>query len=207
MSTLRSILTALARALLQFFPLTVFLNVAWLHGAPQGADWLRGFVWGGGAAAAQLAVNLRLARGQPLNRLILGANVYLMIGGVAALSRHASLLGLLDVLKETALFLSLLATGLATTGLSRAGLLAMGAESLGVPTRDARVATGTMLTLMLAAVAISLRFQGQLLISAVLPMITLTLAYRWFRARLRPARTDGTTRPAAITEAAHPERV
>lgn len=90
--------------LLQFFPLTVFLKVAFLNGKPQAADWLNAFIWGGSAAILQLALSIFFSRGHPLNRIILGVNWYLIIGGFVVIANQLAFLEALNNLKESGIF-------------------------------------------------------------------------------------------------------
>ena len=90
--------------LLQFFPLTVFLKVAFLNGKPQAADWLNAFIWGGSAAILQLALSIFFSRGHTLNRIILGVNWYLIIGGFAVIANQLAFLEVLNNLKESGIF-------------------------------------------------------------------------------------------------------
>ncbi|MFT4191319.1 MAG: hypothetical protein QM617_07355 [Comamonas sp.] len=173
---------SVGRALLQFFPLTVFLRVAFLHGQPQSADWLQAFVWGGAAALLQFALAVFFSRGQPLNRLVLGVNCYLVAGAVAVVSNQDALLKWLHDLKESGLFLCLLGVGLWTTVASRSGFV--GATGAAAP-REVRVYSMGLVVLAALAVAASFGFRGQILFSAAVPLIVLNVATRVFKRRLQ----------------------
>jgi hypothetical protein len=73
-------------ALVQFFPLSLFAAYAFWHGQPTNERWVNAFTLGAVAAAVQLLIVARQPR--PLNRLMLGANLYLLVGGAAAIARQ-----------------------------------------------------------------------------------------------------------------------
>ena len=149
--------------LLQFFPLTVFLKVAFLNGKPQAADWLNAFIWGGSAAILQLALSIFFSRGHTLNRIILGVNWYLIIGGFAVIANQLAFLEVLNNLKESGIFLYLLMVGIYTTFASKAGFV--GAVEISIQ-RNIRNYSIWLIILTCAAVAASFWFRGQMIISA-----------------------------------------
>ena len=176
------VIFSVGKFLLQFFPLTVFLKVAFLNGKPQAADWLNAFIWGGSAAILQLALSILLSRGKPLNRMILGVNWYLIIGGIAVAANQVALLELLNNLKESGIFLCLLIVGICTTVGSKAGFV--GAVETSVR-RDIRNYSIWLIILTCVAVAASFWFRGQMLVSAAVPLIFLSVAIRLFKRRLQ----------------------
>ena len=171
---------AVACFLLQFFPLTIFLMIALQHGTPQPADWLNAFVWGGSMAILQFA--LLLSGKNPLNRIVLGVNLYLIFAGIAAFTGLGVLLKILDDLKESAVFLSILAVGICTTITSKFGFV--GTVEIASPKS---VKTYSLLLLLLAfmAVVASFWFKGALLFSAAIPLICMSVANRLFKWQLQ----------------------
>ena len=120
MSTARRFIGA-ASNLVQFFPLSLFATYAFWRGVPTNQRWLMAFELAALAAVIQLLI--LLPQGRPMNRLILGANVYLLIGGAAALARQWWVLDVYSVLRESAIFLGMLGVGcrdLSTVGGLRA---------------------------------------------------------------------------------------
>jgi len=170
--------------LLQFFPLTVFLRVAFFNGAPQASDWLHAFVWGGGAAILQFALFGLFLRARPMNRMMLSVNVYLIFGGSIVLTRQMVLLDAFKQLKESGLFLCLLAVGIATTLGSKSGFVGAHASSR---QRDVKVYSLGLILLTCLAVAASFWFRGNMMLSAVIPFIVLSIATRIFKQRLSRA--------------------
>jgi hypothetical protein len=175
---------AIATHLLQFFPLSCFLFVAFRQGAPQPEDWLIAFMAGGAIAVLQVAITLAIARGRPLNRMLLGVNAYLAVGGIAAVTNLPRLLQALNDLRETGLFLCILAVGILTTFGTRAGFVAN--EDGGDRPSTMR---SSLILLALTAIATlpSCFIRGQLLFSAVIPLTLLSIADRWLRNRIPQA--------------------
>lgn len=173
--------------LLQFFPLTVFLKVAFLNGKPQAADWLNAFIWGGSAAILQLALSIFFSRGHTLNRIILGVNWYLIIGGFAVIANQLAFLEVLNNLKESGIFLCLLMVGIYITFASKAGFV--GAVEISMQ-RNIRNYSIWLIILTCAAVAASFWFRGQMIISAAVPLIVLSVATRLFKRRLQRGRDE-----------------
>lgn len=169
-----------ARSLVQFVPLSVFLYVAFLNGTPQAADWLNAFVWGGSAAVLHLALSYFLSRGRPVNRITLGVDFYLILGGMAVVTNQMSLLTILNNLKESGIFLCLLAVGSLTTVVSKFGFV--GVVDPVSPTRLTHYSVW-MLLLTCAAVVASFWFRGKLVFSAALPLIGLSVANQLLRKR------------------------
>lgn len=173
---------SLGRFTLQFIALTVFLQIAFLNGKPQAADWLNAFIWGGSAAVLQLTLSISFSRGHPLNRIILGVNWYLIIGAVAVFTNQIALLEVLNNLKESGIFLCLLIVGVATTFASKAGFVGAVETSMG---RYIRIYSIWLIILTCAAAAASFWFRGQLIASAAAPLIFLSVSTRLFKRRLK----------------------
>lgn len=170
----------LATHLLQFFPLSCFLLVAFRHGAPGLEDWLIAFMVGGAIAVLQVVLTLAFARGRPLSRMLLGVNAYLAVGGFSALTNQLRILQSLNDLRESGLFLCILAVGVITTFGSRAGFV--GQEYSADRSRTKRDSL-ILLALAIVATIPSLLFRGHLLVSAVVPLTLLTIVNRWLRNR------------------------
>lgn len=176
----RSLVVGLATHLLQFFPLSCFLLVAFRRGAPNLEDWLLAFMVGGAIAVLQVALTLAFSRGRPLNRMLLGVNAYLTVGGFSALANQLWILQSLNDLRESGLFLCILAVGVVTTFGSRAGFVGQADRADGSKAkRDSLV----LLALAIVATIPSFLFRGHLLVSAVIPLTLLTIANRWLRNR------------------------
>lgn len=165
--------------LLQFLPLSAFATYAYWNGPPDGHErWLGAFMIGAAAAGLQLAV--ALPRPEPTNRLVLGTNLYLLVGGAAAFTRQWRVLHLYGVLRESAIFVVMLLVGAATTLWSPAGYV-------GATHRDrrrVRVYSVYLLAVTAGGLATSLAFQGHGRWVVVVPLIALALANRYLVRRL-----------------------
>jgi hypothetical protein len=166
-------------AFVQFAPLSLFATYAfWPGTTPSARRFDEAFVLGAAASVVQLA--LLLPRRAPLNRLSLAGSVYLLAGGAAVLAGAAPLLHLFAVLKETAIFVALLAVGAVTTLASPAGYVGIAHPDAG----RVRSASLALLALTAGGLAASLAFQGSLRWSVAVPLLVLTLANRLLARRL-----------------------
>src|SRR3989344_2582087 len=84
--------------LIQFLPLSIFLAVARAHGF-MGNAWPLAFKLGALAAALEIAILLPILRSK-ISRLIAGANLFLIVGGLAFFLNNHSLISLIDYLRE-----------------------------------------------------------------------------------------------------------
>lgn len=176
--------------LLQLFPLTVFLKVAFLNGDPKSVDWLSAFIWGGCAAIFQLAFHV-FYKSAPLNRVVLGVNWYLIIGGGAVITNQREILGVFYNLKESGIFLCLLMVGVYTTFLSRSGFV--GSTPSCQESSEGEMAIQLiirrysifLIILTCASVVASFVFRGNIIISAAVPLIVLSVIARLLKRRLQ----------------------
>jgi len=168
-----------------FFPLVAFIAYASWNGPPSGERWVEAYKVASVLAAIQLLGSLLLPK--PANRLLLGANLYLLIGGVLASKGEGEGLKLYGVLQESALMLCILAVGVLST-------LATSAGFVGVvnPDRTA-VRSASVLVLLIAAAltAFSFLLRGSRFLTAGVPILVLSLVQRQMARRLTtaPSRT------------------
>jgi hypothetical protein len=160
-------------ALIQFFPLSLFATYAFWDGAPTDQRWIEAFKLAALAGAVQLAVVL--PQPYPVNRLVLAGNLYLIFGGVAAMAEQWWFLRIYDSLRESAIFLFMLAVGMVATFASRAGFVA-------VSDGDASRIRWSSLVLVLATALCffpATLFEGQRMWSAVFPIVILAVLQRF----------------------------
>jgi hypothetical protein len=168
-----------AISLLSFLPLSVFATYAFWTGPPDDRRWVDAYLLS--AALAVVALALALAGREPANRLMLGANAYLVAGGLAALTRQWRVLALFGVLQESAIFVSMLVVGIVATTWSASGYI-------GVVSHDARRVrrySVYLLACTAASTGVALAFQGSRLAAAALPIVMLVMAHRSLAERLR----------------------
>lgn len=172
--------TALAviEYLLGFVALALFAFLAFGRGPASDDGFVHAFKVSGLVAAVELA--FLLGRVKPANRLILGANIWLIAGALAAYLELWWWLRLYQQFGEASLFVSMLIVGLASTWLSPSGFVA----KLG-PTIEVRRASLLLLGSVLVALAVAVHFRGDVKYAAVLPVIALSWLNRLLRLRVR----------------------
>lgn len=162
----------------QFLPLSFFATYAFWHGEPTDDRWMEAFQWGALAALIQLLIVLPQRR--PINRLILAANLYLLVGGGAVLTHQWWLLQTYGVLREAGIFIAILIVGIVTTLVSPAGFIATLATQ-----SEVRRASLRLLVAVMLALGMSLVFAGDTTWAAVVPIICLAIFYRVLQVRVR----------------------
>ncbi len=162
---------AVVEYLLGFLALAVFATLAFSGGTPSDERFVFAFKVAGGIAFAELAV--LFYRAAPANRLIVGANLWLLAGCLAAFAEQWWWLKGYQRLGESGLFISMLLVGLATTFFSSVGFVAAQGER-----RRVLIASAVLLAAVLAALVASVRFRGSVQWAAVLPVIVLSWVSR-----------------------------
>ncbi len=169
----RERIAAIAWDLFEFLPLMVFVYLGRF-----GSDYADRFIWGA-AAVLLIMPCLALAR-QPMNPLVIAANVWLLVEAIAFLFSIPALTDVLLSLRETAFFLTILLVGTPFASLSRRGLFRR------APADSTRVRPLSLLLLCLAALGAVWSFlhRGDELIAATLPAVTLFVAQMLLASRL-----------------------
>lgn len=167
--------------LLGFLALAVFGAYAFAQGTPTNERWVFSFKLGACLAALELLILTR--RAAPINRLILGANIWLLVGGLAAFLQQWWLLRAYERFGEASLFAAMLAVGIVATVAMPGGFVAASG-----PPRKVLIASSALLASVAVALAFAVAFQGNVKVTAVLPVIALS----WLnRALQRYARKAG----------------
>jgi hypothetical protein len=162
--------------LLGFLALAIFAYLAFATGAPTDERFVSAFKITSVIAAVELAV--LGARAAPANRLIIGANLWLVLGGAAAFLEQWWLLKIYQRFGEASLFTSILAVGFLSTALSPAGFIGKVGNKAIVLQRSLMLCLA-----VLVALAIAIFYQGNVKFAAVFPIIALS----WFNRLLRQA--------------------
>lgn len=165
-------------ALIQFLPLSLFATYAFWHGVPDELRWQHAFQLASVAALIQLAIVLPQPR--PVSRLVLAANLYLLLGGLAFFAQQWWFLQLYDTLRESAIFIFMLVVGVATTLGSRAGFVA----ARSIPRVPVVRASLLLLAATAVALAVSFSYRGDRYLAAVYPIIALAVLQRCLLFRL-----------------------
>lgn len=159
-------------ALIQFFPLSLFATYAFWYGLPDDQRWREAFQIAAFAAIIQLAIVLPQPR--PANRLVLAANIYLMLGGLAFLTHQWWFLNLYNSLRESAIFIVMLAVGIISLLFTQAGYAALPSA----PRQTVIKASLWLFAATALALAISITFRGNRTFAAVIPIICLAVLQR-----------------------------
>jgi len=160
--------------LFQFFPLSLFATYAFWHGTPANERWIEAFQISAVVGIVQLVIVL--PQRFPLNRLVLAGNIYLILGGLAALTGQWWYLQIYSYLRELAIFLAMLIVGTVATFATRPGFIGARGADLEMTRHYSILLLGATAICLIPAVA----FAGNRLWSAVLPIIALALLQRYF---------------------------
>ncbi len=165
---------ALVEYLLGFLALAFFAFLAFGSGPATDERLLFAFKAAAPIAVAELVA--LLWRAAPANRLIVGANLWLVAGGLAAYLQQWWWLKWYQQIGEASLFISMALVGLATTALSPTGFVA----AVG-PRRPVVLASLGLLAAVCLALVAAVHFRGNVKFAAVLPVIALSWLNRLLR--------------------------
>lgn len=171
---MRSAALAVVEYLLGFLALALFALLAF--GSGPATDDRLVFSFKAAAPLAVLELAVLLWRAAPANRLIMGANVWLAAGGLAAYLQQWWWLKGYQQLGEASLFISMAMVGVATTVLSPAGFVA----AVGPRRRVVLASLGLLAAVTLALLA-AVHFRGNVKLAAVIPVIALSWLNRLLR--------------------------
>jgi len=161
-------------SLFQFFPLSLFATYAFWDGLPTNERWIEAFQISAIAGIIQLVI--ALTQRFPLNRLVLAGNIYLILGGLAALTGQWWYLQIYDYLRESAIFLAMLVVGIVATFTTRYGFIAAQRANLEWTRHYSILLLGATVICFIPALA----FEGNRVWSAVVPIIALAVLQRYF---------------------------
>jgi hypothetical protein len=172
--TMKRIALAVIEYALGFLALATFAAVAFGQGKPTDER----LVWAFKVCALVAAVELAVLvwRRAPANRLIVGANVWLLVGGVAAWLQQWWVLKGYAQVGEAGVFVAMLAVGLVTTAWSSTGFVAAVGER-----RRVLACSLALLASVAVALASAIYFRGDVKFAAVLPVIALSWLGRLLR--------------------------
>ncbi len=174
---MKPVALAILEYLLGFVALALFAFLAFGRGPASDDGFVQAFKLSGLVATVELV--FLLARKKPANRLILGANIWLIAGAVAAYLELWWWLRLYQQFGEASLFVSMLVVGMVSTWLSPSGFVA----KLG-PSVEVRRASLLLLASVLVALVVAVYFRGEVKYAAVLPVIALSWFNRFLRLRV-----------------------
>jgi len=171
---MRSAVLAVLEYLFGFLALALFAFLAF-GGGPATDDRLL-FAFEAAAPVAVFELAVLCWRRAPANRLIIGANLWLATGGLAAFLQQWWWLKGYQQLGEASLFISIGIVGLATTAFSPTGFVAAAG-----PRRSVVLASLALLAGVLLALVAAVHFRGNGKFAAVIPVIALSWLNRLLR--------------------------
>ncbi len=161
-----------------FLPLSFFSAFAFWHGVPTNERWIAAFE----LAALIGLIQLTVAFFQPkaINRLVLGGNIYLIVGGVCAFFQYWPIFKLYNLCQESAIIGLMLAVGLGATLFTPSGFIAV--ES----TNKSEVLKASYILLFATSIVLlcTIIFRGKILYSMIIPILCLLLLQNFLIKRL-----------------------
>jgi hypothetical protein len=183
---MRRVLLAVIEYLLGFLALAFFAFLAF--GSPHPTDERLLFAFKAATPVAVAELAFLCWRPTPANRLILGANLWLVAGGLAAWMQQWWWLQGYQRLGEASLFMAMGAAGLVTTVFSPSGFVAATG-----PRRPVVMASLCLLLAVGVALIAAMYFRGNVKFAAVIPVIALSWLNRLLRRVVQRQATSTTT--------------
>lgn len=172
-------LTVVLEYLLGFLALAVFAYLAFAAGPASDERFVHAFRVASVVALLELVA--LLAREVPANRLIMGANLWLIVGGAAAFLEQWWLLRIYQHFGEASLFASMLLVGVVAMWRTPAGFIGkVGARRLVLQR------SWLLLLAVVLALVVAVYFRGNVKLAAVLPVIALSWLNRLLRHGVAP---------------------
>ena len=168
---------AILEYLIGFIALAFFAYLAFGRGQTTDESFVFAFKASSFLAIGELV--FLLARTAPANRLILGANLWLIAGGAAAFTQQWWWLRVYQQFGEASLFLAILMVGVVSTLFTPSGFIG----KLG-PRLSVQRSSLLLLVAVGCALAVAVYFRGNVKYAAVIPIIALSWLNRLLRHRL-----------------------
>jgi hypothetical protein len=164
--------------IIEFIPISAFGFIVRLT-SENGVNWKLAFSIG--ACLAVIEKTLLMAKWFPLDRLFLGVDLFLIVGGVGFLFNILLILDIYERLMQATLFAFLLAVGILTTFLTERGFVGYKHHE------RVRVLIYSLYLLGAGVVAflVSLAFRGNYLLAGILPFAGMIVVNRMLAKRLR----------------------
>ena len=165
--------------LFQFLPLSLFSMIGFWQPETSNQTWLLSFQVAALVGFFQLLLIFKLKI--IMSRLILSANIYLILGGLASFFQQWWYLDFYNILQETAIFIVMICVGIITMMWSKNSFV--GIDKTFVKEVGERISINKKSSYLFVAVLISLIFslifKGDITLSAVTPIIFLALFQRF----------------------------
>jgi hypothetical protein len=138
-----------------------------------------------GSTLVVLFYMFRLRHLASSNGLILGANVWLLLGGLATVAHLGVILAWYDTQREASVFMVIFLVGGLLTMLAPGGFVGVKAQR-----RQVLMASLALLAVVIVDIAVAAPFRGNLRWGAVVPMAALIWISRIVRRRLTPESSE-----------------
>lgn len=152
---------------MEALPLPVFLLYAAVIDQSIPQHWLEPFV--ASSSIAILTTTVLLFNRVPLNRLVLGISLYLIIGCIALLTNHTWLNQMYGILQASGMLVSIIIVGVVSLLVSPTGFIGV----LSPDRKKVMLFSLYLLLVALIAFVLSFSLQGNKLLSEVIPFIGL----------------------------------
>ncbi|MDH5565027.1 MAG: hypothetical protein OEY91_15565 [Nitrospirota bacterium] len=163
---------------IELIPLPIFLFSSTLIDQRIPHDWLGPFM--AGSLVALLTTTILLYHQVLLNRLMVGINVYLVLGTIGLLTEHAWINQVYGTLKASGMLACIIIVGAVSLLVSPAGFI-------GITSPDRKMVTIFSFGLLLVSVLaflLSFHFQGDRLYSELIPFLGLFAARKILQSRM-----------------------
>jgi hypothetical protein len=165
--------------LFQFLPLSLFSMIGFWQPETSNQTWLMAFQVAALVGVLQLLLIIKLKI--IMSRLILSANLYLILGGLASFFQQWWYLDFYNILQETAIFIVMIFVGIITMTWSKNGFVGIDktivkevGELISINKKSFYLFVAVLISLIF-----SLIFKGDIALSVVTPIICLALFQRF----------------------------
>jgi hypothetical protein len=165
--------------LFQFLPLSLFSMIGFWQLETSNQTWLLAFQVAALVGICQLLLIFKL--NIVMSRLILSANIYLILGGLASFFQQWWYLEFYNLLQESAIFIVMIFVGISTMLLSKNGFVGINKTLVKEAKEriDINKKSAYLFIAVLISLVVSLVFKGDIAISVVSPIVFLALFQRY----------------------------
>lgn len=160
-------------------PVMIFVTYGHNGGEPSFDRWVEAFQLGSLAAVVHLV--FLATRQEPLNRIVLGGNIYLLAGGIAFISNQVWFLESLDHLQETGLMIAITIVGVLSTIFMQNGFIGVGSADK----RGILIFSLCLLAVTVLALVVTMPFRGNPFVAGFLPIVGLIALQKVFALQLK----------------------
>lgn len=171
--------------LLSYLPLIVFIWYGLWEGPPPPERWITAYKIAAPIAAIHLVIFLYIPK--PLNRLMLGINLYLLLGGAMAWFALWNILKIYGgFLMESGVLMCIMVVGAVATFLSPNGFIGYKSKNTALVRKYSYV----LLAMAILGFVISFLFRGHRFLGAVVPITALVVTSRLLVDKLKRQSQD-----------------